>query len=86
MDAMQLGHYRSNKLCPMYEQTYGKAAKVPNPSCPPAYCSLVKQPADGNDSVLAGIECISSLLILLSFGLGQSWSSSKWGKVQFNRA
>ena len=25
---LQMGHYKSNKLCPMYEQTYGKAAKV----------------------------------------------------------
>ena len=23
-----MGHYKSNKLCPLYEQTYNKAAKV----------------------------------------------------------
>jgi hypothetical protein len=47
VDALQMGHYRSNKLCPMYEQTYGKAAKVrhPTPNAHQPFRSFSLQPA-----------------------------------------
>lgn len=37
MGDAQMGHYKSNKLCPLYEQTYSKTAKVRRT---PSVCSF----------------------------------------------